>query len=73
MSKTVFGQDFFLHFLKKNRSDVNGVIIISNNFTLHQPFFQFVQIYRIFMLPNIKENANKYSSKKFQQISLLLM
>ena len=39
MSKTVFGQDFFLQNLKKNRSDVIGVIIISNNFTLHQPHF----------------------------------
>jgi len=39
MSKTVFGQDFFLQNLKKNRSDVNGVINISNNFTLDQPFF----------------------------------
>jgi hypothetical protein len=58
MSKTVFGQDFFLHFLKKNRSDVIGVIIFSNKFALHQPFFQFVQIYRIFMLAYIKENAN---------------
>jgi len=39
MSKTVFGQDFFLQNLKKNRSDVNSVINISKKSTLHQPFF----------------------------------
>jgi len=49
MSKTVFGQDFFIKFFQKNRSDVNGVIIIFNNSTLHQPFFQFVQISQINM------------------------
>ena len=63
MSKTVFEQDFFLHFFKKNRSDVIGVIIFSNKFALHQPFFQFVQNYRIFMVPYIKENGNKNVAK----------
>jgi len=39
MSKTVFGQDFFLQNLKKNRSDVNGLINILENAVLLQPFF----------------------------------
>jgi hypothetical protein len=39
MSKTVFEQDFFLQNLKKNRSDVNGGIIILENTVLLQPFF----------------------------------
>jgi hypothetical protein len=59
MSKTVFGQDFFLQNFQKNRSDVNGAIIILENTFLLQPFFQFVQIRAIFMLAYIKENANK--------------
>jgi len=39
MSKTVFGQDFFLQNFQKNRSDVNGVINILENTVLLQPFF----------------------------------
>jgi len=58
MSKTVFGQDFFLQKNQKIGSDVIGVIIFSNKFALHQPIFQFVQNYRIFMLAYINENAN---------------
>jgi len=63
LCKIIFHKLFFLHFFQKNRSDVNGVIIFSNKFALHQPFFQFVQNYRIFMVPYIKENGNKNVAK----------
>ena len=70
MSKTVFGQDFFLQNFQKTGSDVNGVINILENTFLLQPFFKFVQIPDVFILVYIKENGKSKNIKKHQKISL---
>ena len=63
MSKTVFGQEFFLQNLKKNRSDVIGVIIFCEKIIYHQPFFSIRSNHGIFMLYYIKEMTTKKSPK----------